>query len=897
MKARFIAVMFLLASASVQAGVVKGKIKDARTGEEIIGASVMVKEEPGKGTVTGLDGSFNLSVNRNKYTLVCSYIGYKNYEVTVDSKSKEIEIPLNTDEVALGEVTVVASNPGRTEAGARAIERKAMNVVNVMSAKAIELSPDITVANVIQRMSGVTIERNSSGEGQYAILRGMDKRYNYTLVNGVKIPSPDNKNRFVPLDIFPSEMLDRLEVTKSLTANMEGDGIGGAVNLVMKDAPAERQFTASISTGYNAMYFGRDFQSFNYGEIVKKSPYEAMGKPEDYKVTQDNFTSSNLRMKWKKPLPDLTASLSYGDRFFGNKLGVMLAGSYLNTYRGKESQLYYQPGVTHNGIEYRNYSSQQTRIGAHAKLDYHINGNHKLTWYNGYMDMREAEVRDGEDDKERAVRMKWNRQYIINSTLKGEHQFLEDGRLKLNWSAVISKAYSETPDNAEIELTTASNGLQTAARSGTTRRWEHNDDRDFSGYADLSYRLDLGGADRGIDFMAGGMYRDKKRTSLYHEYFFGVPDDNRSQVRGRDWNTFDEIEWDVNRFGNLTDPLNYDAYERIAAGYASAKYTGGIAELTAGIRLEHTSQGYDLLHATEGARNHGGQDYLDALPSAHLKIEVHDNAKVHASYYRAINRPSFFEIVPYNIINEDYKERGNPDLKHTVADNIDLRYEFFPGSSEQIMAGVFYKRIKDPIEYGFDTSGQDTYFTPDNYGTANNFGLEVDVMKYFNWFGIKANYTYTHSNITTTKTEIIDNPDNPGTTITHDREQRRPLAGQAAHVANVSLLFKAAKQQFEGQISGSYTGKRLSEVSKYYEDDIWENGNFQLDLSVEKTFKKGISLFAKATNLLDGKIVRYIPSNSRNANFSEEMQRYNGGILERREWRGRTILIGFRYKL
>lgn len=102
-------------------------------------------------------------------------------------------IPLKSDDVALDEVVVVASNPGRTEAGARGIERQAMNVVNVMSAKAIELSPDITVANVIQRMSGVTIERNSSGEGQYAILRGMDKRYNYTLVNGVKIPSPDNK--------------------------------------------------------------------------------------------------------------------------------------------------------------------------------------------------------------------------------------------------------------------------------------------------------------------------------------------------------------------------------------------------------------------------------------------------------------------------------------------------------------------------------------------------------------------------------------------------------------------------------------------------------------------------------------------------------------------------------
>ena len=83
----------------------------------------------------------------------------------------------------------------------------------------------------------------------------------------------------------------------------------------------------------------------------------------------EDFTTSNLRMKWKKPLPDLTAGLSYGDRFFDDKLGVMLAGSFLSTSRGK-GRLYYQPGTSHNGIEYRNYSSEQTRIGVHAKLDY-----------------------------------------------------------------------------------------------------------------------------------------------------------------------------------------------------------------------------------------------------------------------------------------------------------------------------------------------------------------------------------------------------------------------------------------------------------------------------------------------------------------------------------------------
>lgn len=885
MKARFIAVIFLLASASVQAGVVKGKIKDARTGEEIIGASVMVKEEPGKGTVTGLDGSFNLSVNRNKYTLVCSYIGYKNYEVTVDSKSKEIEIPLNTDEVALGEVTVVASNPGRTEAGARAIERKAMNVVNVMSAKAIELSPDITVANVIQRMSGVTIERNSSGEGQYAILRGMDKRYNYTLVNGVKIPSPDNKNRFVPLDIFPSEMLDRLEVTKSLTANMEGDGIGGAVNLVMKDAPSERQFTASISTGYNAMYFDRDFQSFNKGAIVKESPYERMGKPEYFRVTPDDFNYDNLKMKWSKPLPDLTASLSYGDRFFGNRLGVMAAGTFLNTYRGKESQIYYQPGRDSGNIEYRNYSTQQTRIGAHLKLDYSLSENSKLTWYNGYMDMREAEVRDRKDDDEQHVRMKWNRQYVINSTLKGEHGFLDDHALRLDWSVVASKAYSETPDNAEVGL--LDGGNRVAVNSALVRRWEHNSDRDFAGYLDLMYKLKL---DNGsvLDFSAGGMYRDKKRDSYFNEYTFRTENGN-PQIRGEEWNNYDEIIFSEVSSRNISGALNYDATEKIGAGYGMVKYTWNRWELIAGVRVEHTDQGYLLKFPTENADPEGNQKYIDVLPSFHAKYNVHDNANLRFSYARAINRPSFFEIVPYTIFNEDFDEKGNPDLKHTVADNIDLRYEFFPRSSEQFMVGLFYKRLENPIEYGLVNQGQNSYYVPMNFGNAKNMGVEIDIMKYFNWFGIKANYTYTHSKITTDKRTM------EGSEVITVR-QSRPLYGQAGHVANLSLLFKSAKSGWEGQIAGSYTGKRLSEVSNYFDDDIWEDGYFQLDASVEKSFRNGVSIFAKASNLLDIPLLRYThkgPHTDGVTNF----ERKDGHLIERKEWHGQTIMLGVRYKL
>lgn len=885
MKRKIIPLVILLFSSLVLDArniVLKGKVLDINTGEEIIGAAVYDKNNPSNGTVTGLDGSFSLSVDDEDAVIVCYFLGYRQQEMEVADMSEAV-FRLESDELFLNSAVVTATNNGRSESAARGIEKKAMNVVNVMSAKAMELSPDITVANVIQRMSGVTIERNSSGEGQYAILRGMDKRYNYTLVNGVKIPSPDNKNRFVPLDMFPSEMLDRLEVTKSLTADMEGDGIGGAVNLVMKDAPSQRQITANISTGYNALYFQRDFQSFNHSAIVRRSPYELNGMSEDYAVSSKDFTMSNLRMKWCRPMPDINGGISYGDRFFKDRLGVMAAFSFQNTYRGKNSDLYYQPGTSHNGIESRAYSDNQTRFGAHLKLDYKIDPSNEITWYNGYMDMREAEVRDASDDKERSVRMKWNRQYIFNSTLAGEHRLLDGGSLVINWKAVASQAFNQTPDNVEIFMI----GSHIATSGAATRRWEHNSDNDLAAYLDVQYDLELADASL-MRFALGGMYRNKFRDSFFNEYTFNSATGPKDpQVIGEDWNNFDEILLDPMPFGNIGDPLNYNATERIAAAYAMVKYEMRLLEVIAGLRVEHTDQGYSLKFP-RSVDPDGRQLYYDFLPSLNVKYQVHRNANLRLSYYRAVNRPSFFEIVPYSMIYEDYKEKGNPDLKHTVADNIDLRYEYFPSSSEQIMVGLFYKYMNDPIEYGLINEGQSTYYMPMNFGDAKNMGVEIDVMKYFNWFGIKANYTYTHSEITTQKRRMN------GSEV-ETVSQTRPLFGQAAHVANLSLLFKDAKSGWEGQLAGSYTGKRLSDVSNWYNDDIWEAGFFQLDASLEKSFKKGFSIFAKASNLLDSPLIRFIQDGPHTEDI-EGYERYNGCLLERKEWHGQTIILGFRYK-
>ncbi|GAB6121160.1 TonB-dependent receptor domain-containing protein [Dysgonomonas termitidis] len=893
-------VFFVFFSISTYSQSIKGIVKDSGTGEEIIGAILFIKNQPEKGASTGLDGSFSINgIQKYPVSLCCTLLGYNQSETSIKDAGNSVTIWLEPKDQNIGEVIIYGDGGQNTETNARGIERNAMNVVNVVSAKAIEISPDITVANVIQRVSGVTVERNSSGDGQYAILRGMDKRFNYTLVNGVKIPSPDNKNRFVPLDIFPAELLDRLEVTKSLTANMEGDGIGGAVNMVMKDAPTQRQLTANISTGYNSLFFDRDFQSFKSNTIDKQSPNEQYGLA--YPVKMKDFTTHNLKVSSGKALPNLAAGFSYGDRFLKNHLGIMLAGSFQNSRRGSNSDMY--GAVGSDGIQSitnRYFSDNQTRSGVHAKLDYRFSPNHKLMLYSAYMDFRNSQVRDAFETQSETVRLRWNRQTILNNTLKGMHTFFSN-KLQIDWSGVYSKATNETPDNTQINISTVNELTWVSQNTGATRRWEHNSDEDKAGYLNLGYSFKAG--ESVLNLSAGGMYRDKKRTSFYNEYTFRPFDESKPEetqrilVRGEDWNNYDEIKFEVKEFGNLSDPLNYDASEKIGATYIQSKLTYNKLEIIAGLRAEHTEQGYFLKFPTEGAQNEGNQKYTDYLPSVHVKYGLHKDANLRFSYAKSLNRPSFFEIVPYSQIYEDYKERGNPDLIHTTAHNIDLRYEYFPRQSEQVMLGLFYKNIQNPIEFGMMSGfGQDTYYMPMNFGDAYNYGVEFDVTKYFSRFGIKANYTFTHSRITTTKMEEI--PDNTGGGSGHTTtymDQSRPLYGQAGHVVNFSLLYKDTYNGWDAQLAFSYTGERICIVSRYYNRDSWQAGYTQLDASVEKQFKTGLALFAKASNLTNSPMIQYVKSNSNNQG-QENVRRYKGGVVERYDHYGVNMMLGMKYK-
>jgi hypothetical protein len=917
-----IAVLSLLVIFTFQlnATVIKGRILDSKTQEPLIGAIIYDKLNVKVDDKAKLDGSYNFKkIKPGKYVFSIQYAGYvkqeKEIDVPADKDIVTVDILLDSKEISLSQVEVVGKSDKESTQSARNTEKNADNVLNIIPAKSIQLSPDITVANVLQRISGVTMQKTAnSGEAQYAIIRGMDKRYNYTLVNGIKIPSPNDKNRYVPMDIFPAELLSHVEVIKALTPDMEGDAIGGAMNLVLKDAPDKLLISVNGSLGYNQIFFDRPFYQFNTGVVNLKSPAEMYGLA--YHATPNDFTKDNLNFRAIKPLPNLNGGISIGNRFFNKKLGVILSVSNQNNYSGCDAFVAVPRAQPNPGtlpgfetMEKRTYSTQQNRLGIHNKFDFQIDKNNKISLYNAYFELNkyisrhlvETSLSTGVGNVVVKDRSQTQLERIYNSTLQGNHTLAQG--LALDWSAVYSKAWANNPD--EVELQANSTNVDSPILQGITHKWRHNTDQDIAGYLNVVWNPWF--LPKNTEVKAGGLYRHKERDNYYNEYSLDPVPDDKSSTQA--FTNIDNAKFKFTGYNaDLGSPVNQNDYqvtEDVMAYYGQVKFKLFTKlNALAGARIEQTSLAYTTPMPESFVGRTGKQMYMDILPSLHLKYELTQNQNLRLSYFSSIARPGYFEVIPYDIAGETFDEKGNPYLKRSKAQNIDFRYELFPRASEQILAGFFYKSINNPIEYSLvrENGPSALQLKPQNFGTATNLGFELVVIKYVGNFGISANYTYTKSSITTyKKTYHRMDPNNTASDfITDSVKVTRPMQGQADHIANLSLLYKNQKIDFDAQLSLVYTGKYISQVSGWDGLDYWSMPNTSLDLSFEKKLSKKInlSIFGKARNLLNSAaITRILKPNDYYLPSSIQLPEQDSpnSIIVQKEKYGQNYLIGFRY--
>lgn len=877
--------LLLFSLNSLAQNTLKGSVKNGVTGERLSGAFVTCTNNKGLviNDITDNDGEYKFkNLPSGEYDLKVEFVGFSTYTTHItlsDNKKTELKISLQEKAGNLSDVQVYGKLSQEEDAGARSREKRSSNIVNVISAKAMERSPDINAANVLQRMSGLTIQRNGGGDEAYPIIRGLDPRYNNTLINGIKITSPDDKSRYVPLNIVPSDLLGSIEVHKSLLPEMEGDAIGGSVNMVMKDAPEKEIFKVLGSLGYSKIFIDRKFLDFSKKDIQQKSTIERFGT--SYAAQPGDFSRSNLDFKGITPIPNSLAGVVYGKRFLHHKLGLMLAANVQDQYYGSNS-VFNQvvPNVHANGAptlsDYanRSFSTQQLNTGITTHLDYAINERNKITLTNIALYSSLAQARKIIDTSilggNGGRTVPGTGPVSTDYTSVTSHQFLENIKLEgrhilskhflFDWTGAFSYAAKRTPDQADLSINKKIDTVHTTNDingpynfvttpdyfDDITRIWQHNEDKDYSGMANLSYRSGLAAAGS-LELKAGGLYRHKTRYNKQDEYDL-KPTTSSSGVKQQFYNIY-SAQWVVyDTTGTYEYDVNqYRVYENVAAGYAEAKLSFPSVDIAGGVRVENTQQGFTLNIFSSTGINGVDKKYTDILPSIDVKYKLNPITNIRFSYYKAIARPNYYDLVPAPRLSASAATttEGNPYLNHTTADNFDIRYELYPRQDEQLFAGIFYKKLVNPIEFEYVDG---TTFKPVNTTDATDYGAELAFTRYFGNFGITGNYTYLHSHTASTKSYYNL------TTGYYNKDslQGRALQGQTDHTFNLSLLYRNNKKDLFAELAFQYVGKSIGLVYKIYGYDYYQQPQANLAFSAEKGLRnRHFTVFTKWNNLLN----------------------------------------------
>ena len=399
-------------------GTIRGRIVDASK-QILPGASVYI-EKLHTGVTSDVNGFYTFSnLDPGTYTVKVTYVGYTPVEMKItipEGKTLDKDVVLN-EGVELQEVVVGGAFHGQRRA--LSSQKNSLGVTNVVSADQVGKFPDSNIGDALKRISGINVQYDQ-GEARFGQVRGTSADLSSVTINGNRVPSAEGETRSVQLDLIPSDMIQTIEVNKVVTPDMDADAIGGSINLVTKNSPYKRTIAATAGTGYN----------------------------------------------WVSGKAPLNLGFTYGDRFFNDKLGLMVSASYQNNPAGSDDvEMAYEKNdngdVVLDEYEVRQYYVTRERQSYSLALDWEINANHRIEfkgifnnrndWENRYRHTYKwddetpneyeviYETKSGGPDQRYA---RLERQRTMDFTLGGEHLF---GKLKMDWKASYAQAGEERP--------------------------------------------------------------------------------------------------------------------------------------------------------------------------------------------------------------------------------------------------------------------------------------------------------------------------------------------------------------------------------------------------------------------------------------------------------------------
>ncbi|MCK0132071.1 TonB-dependent receptor [Flavobacteriaceae bacterium F08102] len=931
--------IFILSYASTfaQSGNIQGIITDDN-GITIPGAAVVIQDVK-KGAISDMNGKYTLvNIPVGIHTIQIQYLGYTNITKEVEifeSTTTSLDFVLKSQATTLDEVKIIGYTLGG-QARALNTQKNKMNITTIVSTDQIGKFPDANIGDAIKRIPGITMQVDQ-GEARNIIVRGMSPQLNSVTLNGSRIPSAEGDNRNVQMDLIPSDMIQTVEVNKAVTPDMEGDALGGSINLITKTAPQGFRLSATAGSGVN---FITDKRIINGSLLVgDRSKNGKFGWMLSASINDNDFGSDNVESEWE----DEFEYNAFNDE---DNLEEVTVNPYAKTF------------------EIREYLVQRVRRSFAANMDYKLNENNSLfikSIYNWRDDREnrfrlEHEILDGEDiapgdfsiDRNgnltsfpaeikrqskggiaggRNKNRRLEDQRMQNYSLGGDHLL---NSLQIDWMASYAKASEERLNERYLEyeneyrvnynnnpkkpLYTPFNASDAALSNfefgELTEENQYTEEKDMNFF--INFKLPANWFDEETGFVKfGGRARlkNKNRDNDFNEfspnetkfeYLSGLPTKDYS-----DKNFSAGSQYAVGSFASaqflgsldLTNPThfesedlpeeyltgNFDVDENVFAGYAMFnQYLSPKLSLLAGLRVEHTqinSTGHEIIYNEDGDFDgtnilKSENNYTNFLPGVHLKFDATPQTILRFAWTNTIARPNYMDLVPYREVNNEDEE--------IVLGNPDL--DPTRSMNFDLMAEHYFESVgilsagvfyKDIKDFTYVYQYEDE----NNYEVYQPFnGEDASVVGFEISLQRQLDFLPGFAKNFSLYLNYTHLTSDANGIRNEDGEERTDLdlPNTAPHLFNASLGYATKHMSF--RLSGNFSDAYMDEIGGRPFEDRYYDKQFFLDFNASINIHKNLSLYADLNNITNQPLRYYQGVSQRTMQMEYYQTRFTIGL-------------------
>jgi TonB-dependent receptor len=832
------------------------------------------------GTTTEFEGTYILQAEPGTYTLVFSFIGYQTIEVpnviVKENETVTINKILSASEgVSLNEIQITASNNKESESALLTEQKKAVAIKQSIGAEELTRKGVSNAAAAVTKISGVSKEGSSN-----VYVRGLGDRYLNTTLNGLPMPSNNINKKNIDLDLFSSDVIQNVSVSKAYSANLYADFAAGNVDIVSKEHSGNSFINVTLTSSANTNAIDKNFVKsdgtgfFGFYGRYNHNPFAVI------------LSHGVDPIEAQEPI-NTGISLSAGKSFdIGKKgkLSVFITGSFDNDYtffEGTETDYTNVAKKSFPNVERYNYS---TNTAVMASSVYKINEANKVAFTSLFINNSSDEVgyygvkglgsnRDAQLDTDKGfyqMNVQFNQDLVFVNQLTGTHK-IADNKFQIDWGIGYNNVYSHEPDRKRISLEQYNYFLDNDSSTNVSfytnnsfdnqRYFEKIIDEEFNGRFNLKYNIS-----DAVKFNIG--FSDRHKERKFQNIRYGYKNIDESFVIDPtnfnaifNYNNWANGLFDTDVFRALypegegvfhIGPTNnpgklentYSGKLDIISGYASAELNLGEKWLIVpGFRSEYFNQkiNYNVINLIN---NPSLAEVVEDiyLPSLNIKYAITNAVNLRASFSNTVSFPEFKEMAPYVYEGVTSRIGGNPDLLGYQANvnytnvkdiayskilNLDVKIEWFLNRGEIISLAGFAKEIKDPVNLvvANDATGTQRFFRTGD--KAKVYGVEVEVKKevfsYNNETLLSAgfNISYMH-----TKQDLFNTIQ--GTYSTAFNRQKDELQGASPLLVNADLNFTP---NFGEKIKPT-----INIIANYFSDRIFALGSGQLGNKIEKGF-------------------------------------------------------------